>query len=191
MSFLLSEAVIGIMLKRQIRTEKAVPVTILKTIFRITVVAAVIAGLYLGFLVYGGTGDADLSEMTVSGVISSPSCRLTFQFKNCPQNINPADVRLVFSSKALQYEHSFDWVYIAEHATTGRGPYRYSARFDRYEPPPLNKLFDVSFPLSVRPTLEAGVLDALELKAVLYWGGRKQDRAVTTLRHLYKTQSGI
>jgi hypothetical protein len=160
-------------------------VTILKTICHITVVAAVIAGLYLGFLIYGGTGNADISEMTMLGSISSPSCRLTFNFKDYPKDINRHDVRIVFSSEALRYEHSFDWAQIAQNATTGRGPYRKSARLDHYAPPPLDKIFDASFPLSVQPTLEDSVLESLQLKAVLYWGGRKQDRAETSMRHIY------
>ncbi|MBI4028337.1 MAG: hypothetical protein HY360_25355 [Verrucomicrobia bacterium] len=160
----------------------------------VVVCAALVWGGRQAYKTFIGEGNAKLPNMAVGGLVGgNPRCWLTFDFRRIPEGIDPREVRVVFSSDALVTNpKTFEWGFIAGNAQVpkssgvGRVP---AEGISAGQTPKLNYPFDVSFPLDLKPRLQAGgPLPAIWLEAQLFWGGRKQDTARTSLGHLYEAE---
>jgi hypothetical protein len=134
---------------------------------------------------------AKLSDMLpgLSDTMDKLECWLTIEFKKYPDNIDLRNVKVVFSSVVLFEDQSFDWQYIAAKDLIPQGLGKEFKRNDVSQPdqdPPLNVKVKVNYPLRARPRLELNVTKIIDLKAELFWGGKKQDSLSSTIEHVYQ-----
>jgi hypothetical protein len=159
--------------------------------FKLLLTVVVIAGVYYGFKAMRGEGNAKITAMTPGGLTTGNfHCWVTLEFKKYPEGIDRRDVRVVFSSIALeQGTTSFDWNFIAENAAVPKKVGVGRERAQNTSPdsaPQLNYPIDINFPLV--PKLRIQSEESPWLKAELLWGGKKQDESTASVRFLYKRE---
>ncbi len=145
---------------------------------------------------FSAPGCSLLSHARLSGMMPGMSdmmdkleCWLTIEFKKYPDNVNLRDVKVVFSSIALFGDQSFDWQYIAANDQIAQGlgkGYRPNEESQPDQDPPLKIKIKVKYPLRARPRLELDFTETIVLKAVLFWGGKKQGSLSKTIDHVYE-----
>lgn len=136
-----------------------------------------------------GCSKAELSDMVPGGNLSSGAieCWLTIEFTGEPGAIDPRNVRVEFDGVMLAEPQVYDWDFIASHDEKALG---FGKGFARNEdtrpaaPPPIGVPIKVRYPI---PALAVVQSDDLDLKATLYWGGKKQDSMTRSLAHVYAT----
>lgn len=115
-------------------------------------------------------------------------CWLTIEFKKYPDNVDPRDVKLVFSSIALYENESFDWAYIAANDQIAQGMGKGYLPNELTRPdlaPPLRIKIKVKYPLHARPKLELDLAETITLYADLFWGGQKVASISAPIEHTY------
>ena len=137
---------------------------------------------------------ATLSQMMpgISEMMDKLECWLTIEFKKYPEGVNPKDVKVVFSSFALHNKQAFSWQYIAAHDQIAQGlgkGYKPNEASQPDQDPPLKTKIKVNYPLQAKMHLE-NIEGVIELKAELFWGGKKQDSITTTIEHVYDRTRG-
>lgn len=153
--------------------------------------AFVIAAIGAWYIVksINGEGNAKIHNMVPAGLATgSFHCWITMEFKKYPADIDLKDVRIVFSSIALDPDNvTFDWKFIAENAQVPKKVGTGRVKAENTSPdkdPPLNYPFDVNFPLNPKMTITTD--DSPWMKAELFWGGKKQHQDDASVRFLYK-----
>ncbi|MBU8870191.1 MAG: hypothetical protein KOO60_04860 [Gemmatimonadales bacterium] len=137
-----------------------------------------------------GLGPASLSDMVpgMSKRMDKLECWVTIEFKKIPDGIDPKDVKLVFSSMALESDETFDWAYIAANDGIAQGMgkgYAPNEASDPNQPPPLKVKCKAKYPLRAKPRLDLALDQRLGLQVDLYWGGKKCDSMNQTIEHVY------
>ena len=140
---------------------------------------------------------AKLSKMVPGGSIATGAleCWLTIEFNRYPKDADLRDVRVRFTSIALDAPAEFDWRYISQHDKIAAGNafgsgYHEAEMTLPTQPPPLGKPTKVRFPLSARRVIEQAP-STLFLEAELYWGGEKQHTLRKTIEHVYSRGNGL
>ena len=141
--------------------------------------------------------NAKLSNMVPGGNVATGGldCWLTFEFDRYPDGVDPRDVRVRFTSVALQQPAEYDWKYIASHDFLAKSEGRFGSGHTRAEhttpdqAPPLGEAIKARFPLQAKLKVE-NAPSTLWLKAELYWGGKKQDSAKRSIEHVYESSPG-
>ena len=149
----------------------------------------------LGLVGCNPFSDAAIRKMVPGGNIGSGQleCWLTLEFKSYPKGTDLRDVRVRFTSIALEEPAEFDWNYIASRDVLSKGA-RFGSGHQPFEAstpgddPPLGQELKVKFPLRARQRIE-NVPDTLKLQATLYWGGKEQASMRRTIEHVYETES--
>ncbi len=136
---------------------------------------------------------AELSEMIpgMSSQMDKLECWLTIEFKKYPKG-NPRDVRVEFSSMALQRTEVFDWEYIAAHDVISLGMmkgFKANTASSPEAKPPLNTPVKVNYPLHAKPYLKVEPGDTILLTAKLFWGGKEIASSERTIEHVYRPAS--
>ncbi len=119
-------------------------------------------------------------------------CWLTIEFKKLPSGINPRDVKVRFTSIALDEPAEFDWDYIASHDVIAQGMmkgYKDNPDSQPGSDPPLGIPLKVNYPFKAKEVIELKQGEVIKLKAELYWGGKLVDSDETTIEHVYGRKS--
>ncbi|MCP3954727.1 MAG: hypothetical protein GY697_21275 [Desulfobacterales bacterium] len=133
---------------------------------------------------------AELSEMIpgMSKQMDKLECWLTIEFKKYPDGIDPRDVRVEFTSMALEQTEVFDWDYIAAHDVISLGFMKGFKENPASSPegkPPLNVPLKVNYPLHAKQHLNVPAGETILLTAELYWGGKRVASSDRTIEHVY------
>lgn len=152
-----------------------------------------------------GRHDAVIDKMTAyhrssvkrgrvtSSVRADPVVDVVLVFKKPPRSGNPRDVKLRFSSVALERDAEVDWAYIAGHARheddtpifSGALPTRRDRPASADADPPLGTPIEVTVSLPMKKEFEANRFDLL-LTGTLDWGGVRQDTAKSSIGPFYE-----
>ena len=133
---------------------------------------------------------AELSEMVpgMSKQMDKLECWLTIEFKKYPEGIDLRDVRVKFTSMALEEPEEFDWDYIADQDVISLGfmkGYNPNPASSPDEDPPLNTPIKVKYPLRAKHYINIPAGETILLKADLYWGGKKVASNDRMIEHVY------
>jgi hypothetical protein len=137
-----------------------------------------------------GCGKAELSDMVPGGSVASGAieCWLTIEFTGEPGAIDPRSVQVEFDGIMLAEPQVYDWEFIASHDERALGLGKGFARNEATQPdapPPIGVPIKVRYPIPAMQVVNVGAGQDLDLKATLYWGGKKQDSMTRSLAHVY------
>ncbi len=141
----------------------------------------------------GSAGKAKIKEMIpgMSSTMETLECWLTIEFTKYPKSGSPRDVKVKFSSIALEGDEVFDWAYIAEHDVISLGFMKGFKPNDASSPsadPPLDTPLKIKFPLSAKSRIELDAGQVIELKAQVIWAGEVVETRTTTIEHVYQRE---
>jgi hypothetical protein len=154
--------------------------------------AAVVALL----LVAGGCSffkSASITEMVpgMSKELDRLECWITIEFKKVPGGMNPRDVKVRFSSIALDKPAEFDWEYIAAHDVLPVGDmqgYKDNSDSQPDRDPPLGVPIRVNYALQAKERIYIPAGEAIKIRAELFWGGKLVDSEEGIIEHVYERQ---
>ncbi len=143
-----------------------------------------------------GCGKVSISEMRPGMEGSSLLCWLTLTFKAPPKEGDARDVRVIFTSIALEEPVQFDWDYLTANDYLVKTEKTWLGDQDRFvidnsttsALEPGNQKLKVKFLMDSKKTVSSAGYTDMTLKADVYWAGKRQDSSTRGLFLAYQKQ---